>query len=72
MATSPAANNRAAARLAEDWQKAAVGGSDAHTLGTLALTYTEVAGGRRRAVLPGSVSGTDAGKWRAPPAATPS
>jgi predicted metal-dependent phosphoesterase TrpH len=40
----PAANNRAAGRLAEDWQKAAVGGSDAHTLGTLALTYTEVAG----------------------------
>jgi len=40
----PAANNRSAARLAEDWQKAAVGGSDAHTLGTLALTYTEAAG----------------------------
>jgi predicted metal-dependent phosphoesterase TrpH len=40
----PAANNRTAARLAEAWQKAAVGGSDAHTLGTLALTYTEVAG----------------------------
>jgi predicted metal-dependent phosphoesterase TrpH len=40
----PTANNRAAARLAEDWQKAAVGGSDAHTLGTLALTYTEVPG----------------------------
>jgi predicted metal-dependent phosphoesterase TrpH len=40
----PGANNRSAARLAEDWQKAAVGGSDAHTLGTLALTYTEVAG----------------------------
>lgn len=39
----PGANNRAAARLAEDWQKAAVGGSDAHTLGTLAMTYTEVA-----------------------------
>jgi len=39
----PAINNRAATRLAQDWQKAAVGGSDAHTLGTLALTYTEVA-----------------------------
>jgi predicted metal-dependent phosphoesterase TrpH len=38
----PAINNRAAARLAEDWKKAAVGGSDAHTLETLALTYTEV------------------------------
>ena len=40
----PAGNNRSAARLAEDWQKAALGGSDAHTLGTLALTYTEAAG----------------------------
>jgi predicted metal-dependent phosphoesterase TrpH len=42
----PAANNRSAARLAEDWQKAAVGGSDAHTLETLALSYTEVRGVR--------------------------
>ncbi len=40
----PASNNLAAARLAQDWQKAAVGGSDAHTLETLALTYTEVTG----------------------------
>jgi len=40
----PAGNNRAARRLAEDWQKAPVGGSDAHTLETLALTYTEVGG----------------------------
>ncbi len=40
----PAANNRSAARLAEDWQKAPVAGSDAHTLETLALTYTEVPG----------------------------
>ena len=39
----PAINNRAAAQLAEDWQKSAVGGSDAHTLETLGLTYTEVA-----------------------------
>jgi predicted metal-dependent phosphoesterase TrpH len=39
----PAMNNRAARQLAEDWQKSAVGGSDAHTLETLALTYTEVA-----------------------------
>ena len=39
----PSINNRAAARLADDWQKAAVAGSDAHTLETLALTYTEVA-----------------------------
>jgi len=40
----PALNNRAAAQLAENWQKAAVGGSDAHTLETLALTFTEVSG----------------------------
>jgi predicted metal-dependent phosphoesterase TrpH len=40
----PALNNRAATRLAQDWQKAAVAGSDAHTLETLALTYTDVAG----------------------------
>jgi predicted metal-dependent phosphoesterase TrpH len=42
----PAMNNRAATRLAQDWQKAAIGGSDAHTLETLALTYTEVPGAR--------------------------
>ena len=40
----PGKNNRAAMRLAEDSKKAAVGGSDAHTLETLALTYTEVTG----------------------------
>jgi predicted metal-dependent phosphoesterase TrpH len=40
----PARNNRAATLLAQEWQKAPVGGSDAHTLETLALTYTEVAG----------------------------
>jgi predicted metal-dependent phosphoesterase TrpH len=40
----PAINNRAASQLAADWKKAPVGGSDAHTLETLALTYTEVAG----------------------------
>jgi predicted metal-dependent phosphoesterase TrpH len=40
----PSVNNRAATRLAEDWQKAPVAGSDAHTLETLALTYTEVPG----------------------------
>jgi len=40
----PAMNNRAARRLAADWQKAVIGGSDAHTMETLALTYTEVQG----------------------------
>jgi len=38
----PAVNNQYAGRLAGDWQKAAVAGSDAHTLETLGLTYTEV------------------------------
>jgi predicted metal-dependent phosphoesterase TrpH len=40
----PSINNRAAAQLAQDWKKAPVGGSDAHTIETLALTYTEVGG----------------------------
>jgi len=38
----PAINNEAATQLANDWQKAPVAGSDAHTIETLALTYTEV------------------------------
>ncbi len=38
----PHANNRWATRLAADWRKAPVGGSDAHTLATLGLTYTDV------------------------------
>ncbi|HEX6897530.1 MAG TPA: PHP-associated domain-containing protein, partial [Bryobacteraceae bacterium] len=38
----PAANNRSASRLAEDWGKAPVGGSDAHTLECLGSTYTAV------------------------------
>lgn len=38
----PAKNNRCADRLALDWGKAAVGGSDAHTLPSLGSTYTEV------------------------------
>ncbi len=42
----PRANNRSAARLAEDWRKAVVAGSDAHTLSSLGLTCTEVAGAR--------------------------
>lgn len=42
----PGANNRDAAQLAEAWQKAPVAGSDAHTLETLALTYTEVSGAK--------------------------
>jgi predicted metal-dependent phosphoesterase TrpH len=40
----PSMNNRSAGQLAEDWNKAPIGGSDAHTLETLALTYTEVSG----------------------------
>lgn len=38
----PSANNRYADKLATDWRKAAVGGSDAHTLPPLGLTYTDV------------------------------
>ena len=41
-----AACNRSAAELAERWRKAPVGGSDAHTLASLGLTYTEVPGAR--------------------------
>lgn len=42
----PAANNRSADRLAQDWLKAPVAGSDAHTTAALGLTYTEVPGAR--------------------------
>jgi len=38
----PAHCNRAAARLAACWGKAGAGGSDAHTLASLAYTYTQV------------------------------
>jgi hypothetical protein len=38
----PAANNRSANRLARQWRKAPVAGSDAHTLKPLGLTYTDV------------------------------
>jgi predicted metal-dependent phosphoesterase TrpH len=36
------ASNRAAASLARRWQKAPVAGSDAHTLHSLGLTFTEI------------------------------
>lgn len=42
----PAANNQAAAKLARQWRKAVVGGSDAHTLESLGQTYTEIADAR--------------------------
>ena len=38
----PRPNNLSASRLARDWGKAALGGSDAHTLESLGTTYTEV------------------------------
>ena len=41
-----AACNRSAGELAERWRKAPVGGSDAHTLASLGLTYTEISGAR--------------------------
>jgi predicted metal-dependent phosphoesterase TrpH len=37
----PVSSNDCAAKLARRWCKAAVGGSDAHTLAALGLTYTE-------------------------------
>jgi predicted metal-dependent phosphoesterase TrpH len=40
----PDENNEAALKLAREWTKAIVGGSDAHTLPPLGLTYTEVPG----------------------------
>jgi len=39
----PTINNRSAERLAQDWLKAPVGGSDAHTIAALGLTFTEAA-----------------------------
>ena len=42
----PSANNSAASRLAADWRKAPVGGSDAHTLAPLGRTYTDVSHAR--------------------------
>lgn len=38
----PRSLNRSASAFAAQWRKAAVGGSDAHTIGGLARTYTEV------------------------------
>ena len=43
-----AACNRSAARFARQWSKTAVGGSDAHTLSSLGLTWTEVPGATDR------------------------
>ena len=40
----PAGNNAAAARLAREWRKSEIAGSDSHTLASLGLTYTEVPG----------------------------
>lgn len=42
----PSVNNRYAQKLAIDWRKAEVAGSDSHTLAPLGLTYTDVPGSR--------------------------
>jgi len=42
----PALSNRKAARVAARWAKIATGGSDSHTMGPLARTWTEVPGAR--------------------------
>jgi len=47
--------NSAAAGLAARWGKAATAGSDAHTLRSLGLTYTEVAGARNQEEFLGGV-----------------
>ena len=44
----PALNNRRAVDLAENWGKAGIGGSDAHTLAALGRTYTQVNGARTK------------------------
>lgn len=40
----PAGNNAAAERLAREWRKSEIAGSDSHTLASLGRTYTEVPG----------------------------
>jgi len=44
----PKLNNRRAGELAENWGKAVIGGSDAHTMASLGRTYTQVAGARTK------------------------
>jgi len=44
----PALNNRRAGELAATWDKAIIGGSDAHTLAAAGRTYTRVAGARTK------------------------
>jgi predicted metal-dependent phosphoesterase TrpH len=44
----PAATNRAAARIAESWNLGRVGGSDSHTLLSVASAHTAVLGARTR------------------------
>jgi len=53
------ASNRAAATLARRWQKAPVAGSDAHTLHSLGLTFTEIAEAR---TIPEYLAGLGAGR----------
>lgn len=67
----PALNNRRAGELAESWGKAAIGGSDAHTLAAVARTYTEVKGARsKREFLDGlrrgraTLHGESGGYWK--------
>ncbi len=67
----PGGNNAAAARLAREWRKSEIAGSDSHTLASLGLTYTEVPGandaqtfldGVRRGQA--RVHGASGGYWR--------
>jgi predicted metal-dependent phosphoesterase TrpH len=66
----PARSNRAAASMAERRRKIATGGSDSHTMGPLARTWTEVPGARTvREFLDGlragraTVAGLDGTPW---------
>jgi predicted metal-dependent phosphoesterase TrpH len=66
----PARANRTAERTAERWGKIATGGSDSHTMGPLARTWTEVPGARTvREFLDGlragraTVAGADGTPW---------
>ena len=54
--------NRSAAELARRWKKAAIGGSDAHTIASVGKTFTEVPGARNAGDF---LDGLRAGRCRA-------
>jgi predicted metal-dependent phosphoesterase TrpH len=67
----PAGNNAAAGRLAREWRKSEIAGSDSHTLASLGRAYTEIPGATdARSFLEGvrrgqtRVHGDSGGYWR--------